>query len=204
MDGNNKYAALFGLNVKILLSQKLGISVQQIRLMNDAAASLKGELYAGAAKDISTAIGFTLGTGLGSSTFDGTTVTDANFWCLPFKEGIAEDYLSTRWFVTRYEALSKQTVKGVKELAALYTINENVQLIFREFAASLSVFLIAFIHLQTFQPEIIVIGGNIMHCSHLFLPNVTALLQSKGYLVPIVQSQLGEEAAILGASSLFE
>jgi glucokinase len=204
MDGNNKYAALFGLNIKTLLSQKLSISQHQICLMNDAAGFLKGELYAGAARGMATAIGLTLGTGLGSATFNGTTVTDANFWCLRFKEGIAEDYLSTRWFVTRYEALSKQTVKGVKELADLYTKDENVQFICREFAINLSDFLIAFIQQQTLQPQIIVIGGNIMNCSHLFLPEVTEILLRKGYLMPIVKSQLGEEAAIVGASTLFE
>ncbi len=42
-----------------------------------------------------------------------------------------------------------------------------------------------------------------MNCSHLFLPDVIALLQSKGYDIPVVQSQLGEEAAILGAGSYF-
>lgn len=205
MDGNNKYAALFGLNIKTLLSQKLSISQHQICLMNDAAGFLKGELYAGAARGMATAIaiGLTLGTGLGSATFNGITATDANFWCLPFKDGIAEDYLSTRWFVTKYYDISKIKVNGVKELAALHTTDTNVQIIFREFADNLSDFLIAFIQLQTFQPEIIVMGGNIMHCSHLFLPDVIALLQSKGYLVPIAQSQLGEDAAILGASALF-
>jgi glucokinase len=44
-------------------------------------------------------MGLTLGSGLGSSLKKGCKISDAGLWSSPFKEGIAEDYLGTGWFV---------------------------------------------------------------------------------------------------------
>jgi len=67
MKGNDKYTALYGLNVKELLSEKLEISVTNISLSNDAGCFLKGEVLSGAAKGYTNVIGIILGTGLGYS-----------------------------------------------------------------------------------------------------------------------------------------
>jgi glucokinase len=63
----NKYDSLYGLNVKEKLAQKLGISVENISILNDAACFLQGEVFVGAAKGFNRVIGLTLGTGLGSA-----------------------------------------------------------------------------------------------------------------------------------------
>ncbi|HRP57404.1 hypothetical protein, partial [Agriterribacter sp.] len=46
--GLHKYEYLYGLNVKELLAAELNIPLGNIRMMNDAAAYLAGELKAGA------------------------------------------------------------------------------------------------------------------------------------------------------------
>ena len=48
LKGQDKYDSLYGLNVKILLAEKLGIDVSSIRLMNDAVSFLQGEAFGGA------------------------------------------------------------------------------------------------------------------------------------------------------------
>jgi glucokinase len=200
MKDNDKYASLFGLNVKVLLAEKIKMNADGIFFMNDAAAFLKGELFAGAAVGYKRAIGLTLGTGLGTSAFDGTTARDANLWCALFADGIAEDYLSTRWFINRYEKLTGKKVEGVKEIADLYQTDKTASGLFNEFALNLADFLQAFITAE--NPEVIVIGGNIMQAEELFIPLVKQQLQLKKIDVPIVRAKLGEDAAILGAAAL--
>ena len=54
-------------------------------------------------------------------------------WHLPYKEGIANDYISTNWFTIEYEKRSGEKVPGVKELAERYPGNAGVRMLFTEF-----------------------------------------------------------------------
>jgi glucokinase len=200
--GLDKYEALYKLNVKEILSQRLGISQHAILLMNDAACFLRGEVYYGAAKGYQDVIGITLGTGTGSAIHHQGVTHDANLGPAPFMDSIADEYFSTRWFVKRYRELTGSTVKDVKALTDLYQSDVNVKDIFTEFVRNLAMFLEDFVKAE--KPEIIVMGGNIAQCSDLFLDDLTTLLAEKKITIPIVRAQLGEEAAILGAASLFE
>jgi glucokinase len=94
-----KYQSLYGRDIKVLLANSLDIQPAQVRFINDACSFLKGELLGGSVKGMRKAIGVTLGTGLGSAYYENGTLTDADLWKMPFRSGIAEDYLSTRWFV---------------------------------------------------------------------------------------------------------
>jgi glucokinase len=138
IQNQDKYDALYGLNVKELLARQLQIQPGDIRLMNDAGCFLRGEVFGGAARGYSDAIGLTLGTGLGSARYHRGVAEDAALWCAPFRDGITEDYLSTRWFIQRYKELSNQPVKDVKELAGLVRTDLQAQQVFREFADTLS------------------------------------------------------------------
>ncbi|RYZ25205.1 MAG: ROK family protein, partial [Chitinophagaceae bacterium] len=61
----NKFNALYQMNVRNLLAERLGIESGWIRFMNDAAGFLQGEVFCGAGQDEERVFGFTLGTGLG-------------------------------------------------------------------------------------------------------------------------------------------
>lgn len=98
----DKYEALYKLNVKELLSEKLSIPKPSILMMNDAACFLRGEVYYGAAKGHTDVIGITLGTGTGSAFHHNGITVDANLGPSPFMNSIADEYFSTRWFVKRY------------------------------------------------------------------------------------------------------
>jgi len=199
IQNQDKYDALYGLNIKELLACKLPVSAQDIRLINDAGSFLQGEVFAGTARGYSHAIGITLGTGLGTSRFHEIVAEDANLWCLPFLDSIAEDYLSSRWFIARYQELSGVKVQGVKELTALAEKDVSVKMIFEDFGTNLGNFLVDFIRAD--NPEVIVMGGNIANASHLFLNEVNRVLTSQDKLVPIKKSILGEEAILIGAAS---
>lgn len=197
--GQDKYEALYELNVKDLLARAMGIDAGDIRLQNDAGAFLQGEIFGGAARGAADVVGVTLGTGLGTSRSHAGIAADANLWCLPFQDSIAEDYLSTRWFVQRYETLSGRKVADVKILAGRVGRDEVARAVFAEFGHTLGLFLTEFIRMD--QPEVIVLGGNIAQAADLFLPETEKVLARQHHPVTLKLAALGEAAALIGAAS---
>jgi glucokinase len=199
--GLDKFDALYGMNVKELLAEKLNIPTSSIRMLNDAACFLQGEVFCGSAKGFDSAIGLTLGTGLGTSRYHHNLAEDANLWCMPFYETFAEDYISTRWFVRRFNELTGQPVKDVKALVDLADSNRAVRVIFDEFAQNLTEFLIRFIEID--KPDVIVLGGNISNAFALFKNEVVKGLAKSGIYTSLYLSNLKEDAALIGAASLW-
>jgi len=193
-----KYASIYKLCVKDLLAKALGISPENIHFENDAACFLQGEVEAGAARSAESAIGLTLGTGLGSSKYQGGFAEDAALWCSPFKASIVEEYVSTRWFVNSYLEKTGENIKEVRELTQNLQNEVVAKEIFREFGNNLALFLKEFI--KKVQPEVIVLGGNISKAKDLFLRNVVNELASYGLSTPIKITELGEQAALIGAA----
>ena len=194
----DKYEALYGLNVKELMAERLGVSPADIRLMNDAGCFLQGEVVGGAARGFKSAVGVTLGTGLGSAYFKDGLAEDANLWCAPFKDSIAEEYISSRWLVNRYQEVCNGKVANTKEMVDLIPSDDRIKGIFEEFGANLAAFLVPFI--RQYDPEVVVIGGNIAKSSDWFLPRVESDLQEQGIDIPVRIARLGENAHIMGAA----
>lgn len=200
MKGVAKYDSMYDLNVKDALAKNLGINASQIKMANDAGCFLLGEVLFGSAKGFNHVIGLTLGTGLGTSRFHDGVGEDANLWCMPFKESIAEDYISTRWFLKRYKELTGNEIKDVKALSALYDA-VPVKQIFDEFSMNLAQFIHEFIKME--HPEVIIIGGNIAKIYEYFKPVVEAYLHEHKIYTSIYTSFLSENAALMGASNLW-
>jgi glucokinase len=196
---NAKYDALYKVNVKTLLSEELDISPRQIRMKNDAASFLAGEVTGGCAVGFRKVIGITLGTGVGSAFYVNGESYDAERWRIPFRGSLAEDFISTRWFVQRFLELSGLKVAGVREIVELGLRNGNVKRVFHEFAVNLANFLHDFYNEH--HPDAIVIGGNIAQAADYFLPETIRWLHEANVRVPVLKSTLGEKAAILGAAS---
>ncbi len=199
----NKFLSLYQMSVKQALAQRLGLDANYIRFKNDAECFLLGEVFGGAGKGAKRAIGVTLGTGFGSAfVFDGKS-EDGNLWCAPFRGGIAEDSISTRWFIARYKELTGQTLKGVKDLAdATKGGNATAKQIFDEFGATLSEFLIPLV--VKHQADTLVIGGNIALSWDLFAAPLQRAVAGASPSTLVVQAQLGEEAALTGGASLLK
>ncbi|WP_207510382.1 ROK family protein [Longitalea luteola] len=197
----NKYPMLYGLNVKTMLAEALAIAPSAVCLNNDAACFLQGEVFGGCVSGCEHVISVTLGTGLGTAVFENGQARSADLWNMPFKSGIAEDYLSARWFVQQYTAIAGNAISGVKELAGLAMRDEWVQALFTEFGNNLAAFLSRFIE-QT-GAQAVVIGGNIAQSYPLFKDALLATTRSRFPKVRIVRSELGEQAALLGAAGFF-
>ncbi|WP_439489036.1 ROK family protein [Algoriphagus sp.] len=192
-----KMASLYQLSVKNLLAESLGLPSSHLAFTNDAEAFLVGESYAGAGKDFQNSIGITLGTGLGSAIKVHDVVKDAKLWTAPFRDGIAEDYLGTAWFIKYAFHEYGLEISGVKDLLASEIDLAVSKEIFETLGRALGEFL--FPYLIRLHSEGVVLGGKISLAGAHYLPTTRAYLETMGYPVPINISVLGERAALIGA-----
>ena len=173
--GVAKYENLYGFNITNAISDTLDVPEDfLIRYMNDASAFAVGEAWAGSAAKVNRSLSITLGTGFGSAFIsnripivDGPEVPKLGcIYHIPYKDGIADDYFSTRWFMKQYKSITGKELSGVKELSELAEGDKIVRDLFMEFGDKCALFLAPY--LKTFNAEILVIGGNISHAYRLF------------------------------------
>lgn len=196
--GLHKYDALYKLPVKEVMSHALQIPASAIRMVNDATAYIRGEMAMGAAKGATDVLGITLGTGLGSALFRNGAFEEGDLYCFPYKESVAEEYFSTRWFLERYKQKIGSILSGVKELAELSNNDVSAMECFTEFGKNLNELIQN--RYAPAVPRTIVIGGNIANAAALFFPIIQQELGS-GY--EIKKASLGEYAALIGAAYLY-
>lgn len=195
----NKYDALYGMDVKEMLSILLDLQPSKIKFVNDASCYLLGEIYFGVARGEQNVVGVTLGTGLGSAQWNHGQLLEGDLWCTPFSEGTAEDYMAARWLIHEYYARTGTLLDGVKDLAAIQ--NPMVDEIFQQYGENL-----AKVILQRYAaclPEVVVVGGNIAKAWDRFIPHAHAYFQKNNQNITCLKAILGERAALLGAASCF-
>ena len=210
--GNNKkFETLYGLPVGQLLRAALSLPDKlPIRFVNDATAFAIGEHFMGAAQGSTRSLCITLGTGFGSAFLQnglpvttGAAVPDTGaLWHLPFAQGNADDYFSTRGLLQRYKAATGSLLSGVKELATLAATQPVAAEVLAHFGAELGHFLAPW--LQRFQAEVLVIGGNISHAFGLFGEPLQKSLQEHNLQVSVRVAQWHEAAALLGGAMLVD
>lgn len=207
-----KFEKLYGVNVQRELATRLELSAEApLRFMNDASAFAVGEAWQGQAMGTTKSVSITLGTGFGSAfVSDGVPVVEdegvpemGRVWHLPFMGGIADDYFSTRWFVTRWADISGEIIAGVKEVAERAISGQiEAKELFMEFGSNLGGFLGPW--LRDFEAETLVIGGNVMGAWSLFGPAFKAELSSLKVETRVVSSGLKEDAAIIGSARMLD
>jgi len=209
--GVAKYENLYGVNVSESIAARLGVDKNfLIRFMNDASAFAVGEAWAGSASDFNRSLSITLGTGFGSAFIsnripivDGPEVPKLGcIYHLPYRDGIADDYFSTRGLLHRYNLLTGKELNGVKELAALAESDKLVKDLFIDFGDSAALFLSTW--LKKFDAEILVIGGNISHAYNLFGDVFEARLLQENCSCKVALSKLKEDAALLGSAYMLD
>ena len=211
IDGVDKYSALYGINIKAALKTCLNLSDVPIVFENDACCFGIGEAVAERAHLHNRIIAVTLGTGLGATFIQhGKVVKEAEgvpkegvLYNEPFKDGIAEDYISTRGIIKAYKALSGNVATEVKDIAERATVDKEEAAIeaFHLFANHLAACLAPWI--KSFSADCIVLGGSIAKSSHLFLPQLLKVFhQTEGISINIKISSKMEESAIVGAAEL--
>jgi glucokinase len=209
--GVAKYENLYGINVTDAISENLGIRDGiLIRFMNDASAFAVGEAWAGSASEYNRSLSITLGTGFGSAFIsnripivDGPQVPRLGcIYHLPYRDGIADDYFSTRGLLHRYKMITGKELSGVKELASLAATDKFVTDLFIDFGDNAGLFLAPW--LKKFEAEILVIGGNISHAYSLFGDVFEERLKKENCSCKVALSKLKEDAALLGSAYLLD
>ena len=209
--GVAKYENLYGINISDAVSVNLGIQDGfLIRFMNDASSFAVGEAWQGSASGFNRSLSITLGTGFGSAFIsdripivDGPEVPKLGcIYHLPYKDGIADDYFSTRGLLSRYNKLTGKELSGVKELSALAVTDKQVRELFIDFGDNAGMFLAPW--LKIFRAEILVIGGNISHAYNLFGEVFEERLRKENCFCRVAISKLKEDAALLGSAFLLD
>ena len=209
--GVAKYENLYGINISDAISYNLSAKDDfLIRFMNDASSFAVGEAWAGSAANFNRSLSITLGTGFGSAFIsnripivDGPEVPKLGcIYHIPYKDGIADDYFSTRGLLSRYKKLTGKELVGVKELASLAGTEKAVKDLFTDFGDNAGLFLAPW--LKKFRAEILVIGVNISHAYSLFGDVFESRLKKENCFCEVAISNLKEDAALLGSGYLLD
>lgn len=204
-----KYESLYGINVSDQLRERLQLNVDvPFRYINDATAFAIAEAWVGKAGNFDKMIALTLGTGFGSAfinqgmpVLNGNTVPEMGcIWHIPFKDRIADDYFSTRWFIRNYADRSGIRVEGVKEIAGLAVSDPVAMELFSEYGSNMGHFMAPWI--RNFDAKVIVIGGNITGAFHLFGSHLLSALGQNNLDLKVELSELKEDAAVIGGARL--
>lgn len=204
--GVAKYESLYGMNIRAELKASLGFD-NGIYFENDASCFALGEAWSGEGAGCSRMVAVTLGTGLGGTflhnnliVHEGVGIPPQGYiYHLPYKNGIAEDYISTRWLLNEYFQRTGQRLAEVKQMAELAEEQDAVALaLFAEMGGSLGEVLAPW--LSDFEAERLVIGGNIRKAHPYFLPALQACLLKQHVQAGIHISRRGENSALSGAA----
>jgi glucokinase len=224
---NDKYADALGVELAAWSRQIFGLP---LRIENDARMALLGECYGGAARDFADVVMMTLGTGIGgvamvegkllrgkhsqagclgghipvlftgrqcSCGAIGCAEAEASGWSLP---GIVKD-----WPGASGSALSKYPDIGFKELFQEAACGDKVALAVRDRCLNVwAADAVGLVH--AYDPEMIVIGGQVMKSADVIIPYVQSYVHKHSWTpwgkVQVRAAELGNNAALLGAVPL--
>lgn len=201
--GVEKFEALYGLDVRHGLRERLGQVEVPLLFRNDAEAAIVGEAVYGAGRGRGRLIGVTVGTGLGSAfVVDGQPVTTgpgvpAQGWLYPvlFRGQRADDCFSRRGLLARLRAagMAWGDVKLAAEAARRG--DQAARQVLAAFGADLGSFLDPFA--VAFGAEGVLVAGGLARALDLFLAPLQQALS-----VPVLPARRGTEAALLGVAEL--
>ena len=216
-----------------LTSALAGELKRSVLIENDANAAAVGELWQGAARGRRTIVCFTLGTGVGSGVilneevwrgidgtggeightsvapFGGVQCNCGNFGCLEVYASASALVRMTRERLQHSE--SQLDTIAVDDLTAEKIFEGAVagDVLARSMFEKMGAFLgIAIANVvNTFNPEMIVIGGGVSAAFDLFAPSVRQEMMRRAFPVPaarcqIVKAECGDDAGLLGGALL--
>ncbi|MBN2470243.1 MAG: ROK family protein, partial [Anaerolineae bacterium] len=204
--GQHKYDALYGVHIGQAIRARLPLGDFPLLFRNDAEAAIVGEAVYGAGRACRRLIGVTLGTGLGSAfVVDGVRQAsgpgvpeehDGFLWpLLVVGDQRADDVFSIRGLEGYLQRAGAQA-DSIREAAVFARQGDApARAAFEQFGADLGAFLRPFV--EAFQAEAVLSMGGISGALDVFGPALRAALP-----VPVLASQLGEEAALIGAADL--
>lgn len=219
MRGLNKFDALYGIHLgeRLLnaliarsdIAERLG-TYPLLRFENDASLFAIGESGYGQAVGRRRAICFTIGTGLGSGFVeDGRLVSrrcdvPENGWAfqVPYRSRIADDYISRRGLLELAAELGiERQGRDVRQLADAAFAGEAVaRSLFDAFGVRMADVLRQTI--ETFEPDVVVLGGQISKSGELFVPSFAKELERQGVHTSVVCSRDTPRSTFMGIYQL--
>lgn len=205
----SKYEHFYGLNVRELLLESLSFPENfPVLFENDAVCFGKGEVFKQEENLSKKVMAVTLGTGLGTCFIDkGVSIStgnsvpaDGEIYNLPYKKGIAEDYVSARGLLADYKSLTNIDLNNGLELYNLALQGDQMAIkAFETMGEDLAEVVIPWI--KNFAADHIIIGGKITNASELFLPLFNKKIKESNLETAVSISTDNEIAALLGAVS---
>jgi glucokinase len=203
VQGVGKYGAIYRMNLREILRNKLNLEGIPFLFRNDAEAAIVGEARYGAGRPYHRLIGLTLGTGCGSAFIEnGLPVTSGpgvppSGWVYPlhFHGNRVDDIFSRRGLEARLRTAGVSTT-DIKEAAEAARAGDIVALhVFKEFGRDLGEFLDPLA--TDFHANTILVLGRIAGAIDLFGSELERMLS-----IPALPGQRGLDAALLGAADL--
>lgn len=195
MQGLAKYDALYGLDLRRELGNRLGVEPEGIRFANDASAFALGEMGFGAARGSERALFVCIGTGCGSGfglngvlAPRGTPgVPDSGYiYDAPFLDARIDDYLSRRGLMGLTREHLGEALDGKALAQRVLEGDSQARHCFREFGVRLRDALIPF--LDGFRPEVVCLGGQIMKSGAFFLEPLEAECGRRGIRTAVTEN----------------
>ncbi|WP_261807780.1 ROK family protein [Paenibacillus sp. N3.4] len=194
MQGIGKFDAIYGVNMKEAIQAFITADAQLVKRFsndflivfeNDARIFGLGAAAVYKSLGVNKLIALTLGTGLGSAFINqGQIVTkggqgiplEGYLYHVPYEDSIFDDYFSRRGILRIFARLGLEAerldVKGISELAEA---GDPIAVqVFSDFGEALGRALLLFV--EQFQPDAIVIGGQISKSMPLFKPALALAL----------------------------
>jgi glucokinase len=203
---DHKLRGLRGIDLRSELRAALELGdPAQVAFLNDAAAFLLGEWWAGAARGHARAVGVTIGTGLGAAFLvDGRIATagrgvppGGELWELTFRGAPVEETVSRRGLLSLYGADPADGL-DVEQVAARADAGErSARGAFRELGLALGEFLAPW--LQPFDASCLVVGGSIGRSWALVEGGLRDSLDGRWHGVVTAARHL-DDAPLLGAA----
>ena len=188
-------------HLKEILESRFGIPVF---VNNDANCFILGEKYFGKAKNCRSAVGITLGTGLGvgiiveNKLYNGRNSGAGEFGTIPFKDKTYEYYCSGQFFRGVYKT------SGSELSTRASNNNPEALRIFEEFGANLgeAVKLVMY----ALDPEVIILGGSVSGSFRFFGESMTRSIGNFYFKNSLKNLRLEvselKNAAVMGAALL--
>jgi glucokinase len=229
LDVKERLAGLIGRPLAAIIARELG---RPVVVENDARMYALGEWRHGAGRGRDNMVCLTLGTGVGSGVvvggrllrgprgvggilaghvgvqIDGSVCTCGNMGCLEALIGTAGFLRLAAEALARDRAPSALrhaplTPQRIFEAAAAG--DAPAQALAQRFAIYLGAGIVTAIH--AYDPDVVVLGGGVMHSFAPFLPDVQAYVDAHTWTVPrgrvrVVPAALGDAAALIGVAAL--
>jgi len=195
----HKFQSLYGVELKSEIEQRTGISCY---MAHDVVAFLAGVIHLGEAENVMNPAAVTLGTGLGYA-YARQHVIQKNelgspahpLWNEPYRDGIAEAYVSARAIVQRYNELTG-SILTAKEIAIRAQSGDvPAKQVFFNMGCALGELLEK--RVAEDGIDSLILGGQICLSANLFLPALTERLS-----IPVTITQHLLDAPLHGAYAM--